>query len=691
MAFLIDAESYFDRLASALEQARRSILIVGWDVHSRTRLRRGEDVDEDRYRLGPLLDRLARANRGLHVKVLAWDFAMVYMTEREVLQRYRLGWRTHRRVRFALDNGHPLGASHHQKIVVVDDAIAFVGGLDLTMRRWDTTRHMPDDPHRVDPDGKPYGPFHDVQVAVSGPAARTLGDLVRERWRRATGRSLRPVDDGREIWPEGLHTDLEDAPCGIARTEPAYDGRDEVREIERLYRDALAAAERQVILENQYATSDAIARALARRLREDDGPEILLVNPKHASGWLEAATMGALRERFLERLTEADHRNRLRACYPHREGLGEDWIKVHSKVCIVDDRFVTVGSANLANRSMGLDTECNLAFEVDDETGRRAIRRFRDRLLGEHLGVEPGRVSDALARSGSLFETIDSCGSQGRTLEPLPPGEHDTDWIERLPLDERLLDPERPIDARELFRQLGTGVESTPTPSWRRWTPVVLVAVAAVLALAWRYGPLSGWMSVEQASAWIDAYRTSPAAFPLTVGLFLIGGVVLFPVTLLIVQTAAVFGPLAGFVYALTGSLASAALMFALGRLLGGNAIRHLAPGRFARVARFLARRGTLSMAAIRLAPVAPFSVVNLGAGAIGVRFTPFVLGTLLGMAPGTAALTLLGDRAAAAVREPGRGTLLAVAVVAVLVLGFLRFAGSRIGRSTADGSSDDD
>lgn len=105
VAFLIDAESYFDRLVSTFERARRSILIVGWDLHSRTRLRRGEQVDEDRYRLGALLDRVARDNRELHVKLLAWDFAMIYMAEREVLQRYRLGWRPHRRMHFALDSG----------------------------------------------------------------------------------------------------------------------------------------------------------------------------------------------------------------------------------------------------------------------------------------------------------------------------------------------------------------------------------------------------------------------------------------------------------------------------------------------------------------------------------------------------------------------------------------------------------
>ena len=100
---------------------------------------------------------------------------------------YALNWKTHSRVRFYMDDKHPVGASQHQKIVVVDDAVAFSGGLDLRKWRWDTPEHHIDDQRRVDPDGKPYPPFHDVQMVVDGAAAAALGQLARERWQRATG------------------------------------------------------------------------------------------------------------------------------------------------------------------------------------------------------------------------------------------------------------------------------------------------------------------------------------------------------------------------------------------------------------------------------------------------------------------------------------------------------------------------
>src|SRR5690606_28780683 len=116
-----------------------------------------------------------------------------------------------------------MGSSHHQKIVVVDDAIAFVGGLDMTTCRWDTSEHASSNPLRRDLSGKPYSPFHDVQAVVDGDAARALGELVRERWRRATDREPVPPCVGEtDLWPSMVEPDITEVSVGIARTEPAY-------------------------------------------------------------------------------------------------------------------------------------------------------------------------------------------------------------------------------------------------------------------------------------------------------------------------------------------------------------------------------------------------------------------------------------------------------------------------------------
>src|SRR6186997_3108195 len=149
-AMLVDAGAFFAAVRAALLQAQRSVFIVGWDLDSRTRLVGEDGAAPDGWpeTLRELLTRLVGERRDLTVHLLAWDYAVLYALEREPFPSLKLGWNTPARVRFQLDNALPLGASHHQKIIVIDDALAFSGGLDLTIRRWDTSRHELDNPRR---------------------------------------------------------------------------------------------------------------------------------------------------------------------------------------------------------------------------------------------------------------------------------------------------------------------------------------------------------------------------------------------------------------------------------------------------------------------------------------------------------------------------------------------------------------
>ena len=117
------------------------------------RLIRSGESTEYPQTLGKFLDYLARKTDGLHIYLLSWDFAMIYAMEREFFPRYRLEWRSHKNIHFCLDGEHPVGASQHQKVVVIDEVVAFSGGLDLSKWRWDTSAHLPDDERRVDPEG----------------------------------------------------------------------------------------------------------------------------------------------------------------------------------------------------------------------------------------------------------------------------------------------------------------------------------------------------------------------------------------------------------------------------------------------------------------------------------------------------------------------------------------------------------
>ena len=207
----------------------------------------------------------------------------------------KLKWRTHKNIHFCLDGEHPIGASQHQKIIVVDDAIAFSGGLDMSKWRWDTSDHLPDDERRVDPDGKKYPPFHDVQLMVDGEAAAALGQLVRQRWHRACGALPLEVDQEKvsDPWPASVTPDFTKISLAISRTLPHYKEHAEIREVERLYLDSIAAARDSIYIENQYLSSYRIGEAITKRLSEEKGPEVVMVLPLKTGGWLEQHTHGS--------------------------------------------------------------------------------------------------------------------------------------------------------------------------------------------------------------------------------------------------------------------------------------------------------------------------------------------------------------------------------------------------------------
>jgi len=668
VAFLVDGAAYFDALAAAIERAERQVWLVGWDFHSRVRLwRTAEDpaAERDQELVARLEARIAERPE-LRVYILEWDFAMIYALEREPLPLLQLGLRTHRNVLFHLDDGHPVGGSHHQKLAVVDDAVAFAGGIDVTACRFDTPAHRADEPLRSDTGFKGYGPFHDVQAAVDGAAAAALGDLCRERWRRATGGAVDAPEVG-DAWPPDLAPDAGDVSVGIARTEPAYRGRPEVREVEQLHLDGIAAARRWIYLENQYFTASRVGHALAERLREPDGPEVVVVLPEDSGGWLEETTMGVLRARLLDALCEADLHGRLRVLHPVLPDLAGRHFTVHSKVAVVDERHVRVGSANLADRSMGLDTECDLALDgAGDARVAAASRALLVRLLAEHLGAGEDEVARRLDAEGSLVRTVDGLAGGARTLARLD--WRVPDWMEDVIPAGAVLDPRRPVDYETLRQELGPRIEDESDRSRLAGVGITLVALL-LLGAAWRWTPLGDWMTPEKLAALARPFSAAGTGHVLGIAAITAGGALMVPVTVMIVASALVFGWLEGFGVAFTGSALSALLGYWVGRWLWRDTVRRIAGRRLQAVGRFLERRGLWAVATARLVPVAPFTIVNLAMGASRVRGRDFLLGTLLGMAPGALVLCLVADRAAGAIVDPEAGS---IAVTLALVVAFV-------------------
>ncbi|HWT11635.1 MAG TPA: phospholipase D-like domain-containing protein [Allosphingosinicella sp.] len=453
---VVDAADYFRLARAAMLKARSQILLMGWDLDTRLKL---IDDDEDEecgapVHLGPFISWLAKNRPDLCIHILAWDGEVYSLLGRGTTLLRMAAWRLfNRKISFKLDSSHPREASHHHKVVVVDDAFAFCGGIDMTGSRWDTRAHRDDEPGRRRPTThRRYPPWHDAAMAVEGDAARALGDLGRVRWKIACDEELECADGHCDPWPDGLEAHFRDAEIAVARTRGDDGDHEELREIEAMFLDMIAAARRFVYVENQYFASRAVAEAVARRVAEPDPPEFLFVNPRAGQTWLDEGVMGAARAELVKAIRERDHKQRFRIYSPVTE-KGAD-IYVHAKIMIVDDVMLRVGSANMNNRSMGLDSECDVMLDAQRPANRGAadkIAELRCDLMAEHLGVEPAKVAKLFRATGSLIETVEQLRGGGRTLVPFTPP--DFNGLAKAIARSEVADPDGADESFEPFAQ----------------------------------------------------------------------------------------------------------------------------------------------------------------------------------------------------------------------------------------------
>jgi uncharacterized membrane protein YdjX (TVP38/TMEM64 family) len=198
---------------------------------------------------------------------------------------------------------------------------------------------------------------------------------------------------------------------------------------------------------------------------------------------------------------------------------------------------------------------------------------------------------------------------------------------------------------------------------------VLLILLA--LAAAWRWSPLAEWASRENLAAWAGKIQDQPLSFLIVLGVYIAGGFLMVPVTLLVGVTAMVFDPVTGAFYAWSGCLVSALTTFWAGAGLGKQAVRKVAGNKLNHISRQMAKKGILTVALIRNIPVAPFSLVNLIAGASHIRLKDYLLGTAAGMLPGILVITIFADRLLHTIQHPGWvNGLIAAALAVVMIAG---------------------
>lgn len=390
---LIGPADYFSALNSALACARRSILIIGRDFDAGIRLAPAAVED-----LGQMLRRLVEERPGLHVHILASSLATLPPSRTANALLAGSGWQNHSRIGMRLETRHLLYGARHQKIVVIDDRVAFVGGVDLAA-------------------GMSCCPMHDTQLVFDGRAAAAAGDLVRERWLAATEEELVPPASAPPIWPVGLVPDFMSERIAIARTAPRLRRMPPAREGAALVRDAIAAARRHVYIEAQHLTARYMHRAIRRSLRQRNGPEIVVILGRSANGLIERMATGRNSERMVRNLARADRHGRFRAYTPVVPGPeGPPVPHTCSRLIIVDEDFIHVGASNPNNRSLGVDIECDVAIEASNDQARERIARIRTGLLAEHLGASQRAVASAMLLSGSMITAIEELDGGERGL-----------------------------------------------------------------------------------------------------------------------------------------------------------------------------------------------------------------------------------------------------------------------------------
>jgi phosphatidylserine/phosphatidylglycerophosphate/cardiolipin synthase-like enzyme len=373
---LVDGATFLPRLAAELEEARSHVHIAGWFVSTELALVRDE-------RRVVLLDLLAELATRVDVRVLLWAGAPLPLFRPSRGEVRELAARLRRvGVEVGLDAKERPMHCHHEKLTVIDDRVATVGGIDLTTFCGD----------RFDSSGHPYRAalgWHDAATLLRGPVVADVADHFRLRWKEVTGEELEPAATPE---PAGSHEAqlVQTIPEHIYEARP----RGQFRILEA-YTRALASAERLIYIESQFLWSPELVELLADKLRNPPSDEFRLVAvlPSHPQSGNDESRgqVGAL--------AEADGgAGRFLACSLYAtDGSRFEPVYVHAKVGIVDDRWLTVGSANLNEHSLFNDTEVNVVVQ-DEELARST----RERLWAEHLelpvdevrGVDPVRLVD---------------------------------------------------------------------------------------------------------------------------------------------------------------------------------------------------------------------------------------------------------------------------------------------------------
>lgn len=650
LSVIVDYGNYYRDLRESILKAKKSIFILGWDIDSRIELLRGHDATKDDYPVTffDLICWKAKQNPNLQIYLNRWDYAMFFMQQREQFWEHK--WRSCNlsNIHVCMDGVLPMSACHHQKIAVIDDEVAYWGGMDVALGRWDFRHHHVHNHHRADPAQLPainekeeFAPYHDIQAVMSGPAARSLAEWVRIRWNAAcpqiTPVALAPIPSQRNIpdcWPDTDPPDFEDVDVALARTMPALHGKPQIEEVIDLFRSEIQQAEHFIYIENQYLVCQEIACLLNEQLRIKPRLQILAVSCDDPQGTMERLAMWGGRVRFKDTLIKGNVGNRIAMAYPACAEKGEEAsVHIHSKLMIIDDRYLHIGSANINNRSMGMDTEFDVSLYGNSERARNKIVSIRNDLIREHTGYKP-HETESMITEGNVRGIMKERANSRQHLREINDEEYRNEPLSTFIC--KFADPRRPLVPAHWTRLPRINTQQIAILSG-------LVALAFIIAALWVWTPLSEYTEPESLSQLLEGIRNAPFAILWIIGLYIISGLFFFPVTAMSTAVILIFAGWQGFLYATIGALASALTGYTIGRAVGKDRLLRIFP-QAKKPMNKIRESGVIGVTAIRMLPIAPYSLVNMVMGVIHLPLLPYILGTALGLSPGKIMLAVFGE-----------------------------------------------
>ena len=647
LRFFTTSEDYFSVLAESLPRAKKQILIVGWSFDDRVVMNRGNGHPHPS--IGDLLLEHAASHPEILIQLRIWDAPPVFGADQYLSQSFHKKALATENLDLQFIPSDSTFAARHEKYVLIDSAIAFLGGIDVTHDRWDSADHQADKPERTNPDEDSYIPYHDVQVAMSGPIVGALWNVALE-----DGLVEQIPQTTHALWPSGLPVDARDATISLARTRLDPDTeKPSVTEISDSYLELIQQAKKRIYIENQYFSSTAVTDAIVERIHDEAGPEIIIIMAKELPEAFGRMTMGANSSMQLSRLLKEDTHEKV-AFYSRVSSDDPDaTVKIHSKLMIVDSRFISLGSANISRRSFGMDSELNVIIDAEQCDNTRLAQELETRLCAQHCGLSTEEWTQlAHAHDGSVSAALKTravdwpgltAGKQSLNLSMIPP-----DLLEALDMGKP---PVAESTLQGHFRSNPGGISKRMKQAFLVVLVLGLIAGAAVF---FARANVDIEVILEEVRA---IHRARPVlGSALTIGSFWLSMTVFVSILVPVVFFAALHGPPLGILFSVIGLLSGAAIYYRLGLLVFDavwidkfKAVRS-AKEQLERIKPY----GVWAVAISRMVPSGPFAIVNFATGMLGFTFRQFLFGSLIGLIPGIIAFSIFGEIIQNVFTDPG-------------------------------------